>query len=138
MIEAYLIKANAAGVSQASQLRSIGIGWISPLSVIPGGIVLGLLLIALNALVYFVKYDSVGQAFLLRALLASSLVGYLVTAAIYSTFSLYIPESPFTYIILTLVFWWAVGKIALKTILQMRSSREDVFTNGLKLAARVW
>jgi len=122
MIKTYLIKAEVSGVSQAGHLRSLGIGWFSPLSVLPNGIFLGLLLLALAAWSYFTRIKDPVQVFLLRALLASAVAGYAITWAIHSTHSLYVLESPFSYILLTILFWWFVGKISLRYLLRLRSS----------------
>ena len=138
MTRTYLIKADAAGVSQAGHLRSLGIGWISPLSLMPSGIVLGLVLAGLSVWSLLKKLDDPLQTFLLRVLLASTVAGYAVTWVIHSTYSLYVLESPFSYVLLTVVFWWVVGNISLRYLLRLRSSQEDGMTGALRFISRVW
>ena len=138
MTRTYLIKAHTAGVSQAGHLRSLGIGWISPLSLMPSGIILGLVLVALSVWSLLKRLDDPLQTFLLRALLASTVAGYAVTWVIHSTFSLYILESPFSYVLLTVVFWWVVGNVSLRYLLRLRSSQEGKLTDVFRLVQRVW
>jgi hypothetical protein len=138
MTRTYLVKADVTGVSQAAHLRSLGIGWISPLSLMPSGIVLGLVLAALSVWSLLKKLDDPLQTLLLRALLASTVAGYVVTWVIHSTYSLYILESPFSFVLLTVLFWWFVGRISLRYLLRLRSSREDELTDVLRLVQRVW
>ena len=74
----------------------------------------------------------------MRSLLITLLGGYLVSMAIYPLASLYVPDLPFTFIVLTGVFWWAAGRLAL-----MAADRHEIAQNGrfggvVRFAYRWW
>ncbi|MCH7642646.1 MAG: hypothetical protein IIC30_05135, partial [Chloroflexi bacterium] len=138
MLRTYVGKANVTGISLYPQLRNIGIGWISPLNLVPNGILLGVILALLTLWSFVKRVGPPVQAFLLRSLLITLLGGYLVSMAIYPLASLYVPELPFTFIVLTVVFWWAAGRLAL-----MAADRYEIAQNGrfggvVRFAHRWW
>lgn len=125
MVRTYIGKANVTGTSLYPQLRNIGVGWISPLNLVPNGILLGVILVTLTLWSFVKRVGPPVQAFLWRSLLITLLGGYVVSMAIFPLPSLYVPELPFAFIVLTVVFWWAVGHFAL-----MAMTRQEIIQNG--------
>ena len=138
MVRTYVDKANITGTSLYPQLRNIGVGWISPLNLITNGLVLGGILALLTLYSFMFSIGSPVAMFLVRSLLISALGGYFVSMVIFPVASFYIPELPFTFILLTVVFWWAIVRLALMAALRYNVAQNGWTGSGLRFVQRWW
>ena len=119
-------------------MRDIWVGWVSPLNLIQNGLLLGLILALAAVYSFMVSFGSPAAMFLLRSLLISLLGGYFVSMVIFPLGSLYVPELHFAFIVMTLVFWWAVGRIAFAAALRIASVNDGWPGRKLRFAQRWW
>jgi len=138
MFRTYMGKAKITGTSLFPHARNFGIGWISPLILIQNGIALGLILILVATYSFMLSIGSPAGAFLLRALGISLVGGYLISLVIFPMASLYIPEFPFTFILLTVVFWWASGRLALSAAIHYRITTDGWLGGKIRTAHQWW